>query len=193
MSLFQGWRKSAGTPSTSRRGRCSSWWTPSTPWPMLCTTCTVSSALDTRGCVHAWPTSTAKSCWPTSGPSTSTVRAAAGRPSPSLSVFFNSITFLLFGQCCSQFSHLKFWISLNQTVMLLRPTRTRTFYLFNSSTEWNECFHITDAVGLWSLNSFWHWEQNLNWKRKNTALNICIGNSCTGTETSFTDAKKTQA
>lgn len=66
------------TPPTSRRGRSSSSWTPCTPWPTRCTTCTASCAPVTPARAHGWPTSMAGSCWLTSAPSTSTVRAPAG-------------------------------------------------------------------------------------------------------------------
>lgn len=31
-------------------------------------------------------------------------------------------------------------------------------------------------------NNNWHWQQNLNWKRKHQYLKTCIGKSCIGTE-----------
>lgn len=72
-SSLQAWKKWDATPATSRRGRCSSWWTPCTPWPTPCTACTASCATATPACARGWPTSTARSCSATSAPSASTV------------------------------------------------------------------------------------------------------------------------
>lgn len=64
---------SGRTPTTSRKGRCSSSSTRCTPWLTLCTTCTRSSVRARWASALRWTPSTARTCSSTSAASTSQV------------------------------------------------------------------------------------------------------------------------